>query len=131
MQDKGGRSGGLLGSLLMRSVKPNDPEQPTRSRNIQWALWAVGMLVFALVPFFLDVDRSYVGYYLFIVFDYIILAQGWNLIAGYTGQISLGGNTFLGLGAYTTGIIWLRDITHTGYYFDPFLMLLSGLVRAV
>jgi len=65
------------------------------------------------------------------VFCYIIVAQGWNLIAGYTGQVSLGTHAFFGLGAYTTGIIWLRDITKTGYYFDPVLMVLSGLVPVI
>src|SRR4030042_6614092 len=88
-------------------------------------------IAFAIVPFFLDVSTSYFGYFLFLSFCYTIIAQGWNLVAGYTGLISMGGHAFFGLGAYTTGIIWLRDITKTGYYFDPVLMVLSGLVPVV
>ena len=94
----------------------------------------IGLLVtvvFAGVPFLIDVDTSYFVYYLFLVFCYITVAQGWNLVAGYTGQISLGTHAFFGLGAYTTGIIWLRDITKTGYYFDPVVMVLSGLVPVI
>src|SRR4030042_5339875 len=88
-------------------------------------------IAFAFVPFFLDVSASYFGYFLFLSFCYTIIAQGWNLVAGYTGLISMGGHAFFGLGAYTTGIIWLRDITKTGYYFDPVLMVLSGLVPVI
>jgi branched-chain amino acid transport system permease protein len=85
-------------------------------------------VAFGIVPFFLDVDTSYLGFFLFLSFCYIIIAQGWNLVAGYTGQISLCQNAFFGLGAYTTGLIWVNDVTKTGYYFDPLVMFLSGLV---
>ena len=88
-------------------------------------------IAFAIVPFFLDVNTSYLGYFLFLSFCYTIIAQGWNLVAGYTGQISMGQHAFFGLGAYTTAIIWLRDITKTGYYFDPVTMILSGLVPVI
>jgi branched-chain amino acid transport system permease protein len=53
------------------------------------------------------------------------VAQGWNLVAGYTGQISLGQNAFFGLGAFTTALLWFWNVTHTGYWFDPVLMILS------
>jgi branched-chain amino acid transport system permease protein len=89
------------------------------------------IIAFGTVPFYINVDTSYFAYYLFLVFCYITAAQGWNLVAGYAGQISLGGHAFFGLGAYTTGIIWLRDITKTGYYFDPVLMVLSGLIPVI
>jgi branched-chain amino acid transport system permease protein len=88
-------------------------------------------VAFGIVPFFLDVDTSYLGFFLFLSFCYIIIAQGWNLVAGYTGQISLCQNAFFGLGAYTTGLIWVNDVTKTGYYFDPVVMVLSGLVPVI
>jgi branched-chain amino acid transport system permease protein len=87
--------------------------------------------IFALLPLFMDVETSYWIYFLFLTFVNIVIAQGWNIVAGYAGQISLGQNMFFGLGAYTTAIIWIHDITHTGYYFDPLVMLLSGLVPAM
>lgn len=89
------------------------------------------VIAFACVPFFLDVDKSYFVFFLFLTFCHIVISQGWNFVAGYTGQISLGQHAFFGLGAYTTAIIWLRDITKTGYYFDPVTMILSGLVPVV
>jgi branched-chain amino acid transport system permease protein len=34
-----------------------------------------------------------------------VLGQSWNLLGGYTGQISFGHAAFFGVGAYTTGIL--------------------------
>lgn len=89
------------------------------------------VIAFACVPFVLDVDKSYFVFFLFLSFCHVTISQGWNFVAGYTGQISLGQHAFFGLGAYTTAIIWLRDITKTGYFFDPVTMILSGLVPVV
>jgi branched-chain amino acid transport system permease protein len=83
------------------------------------------------VPVVLDADQSYFVFFLFLSFCHIVITQGWNFVGGYTGQISLGQHAFFGLGAYTTAIIWLRDLTKTGYYFDPVTMILSGLVPVV
>jgi branched-chain amino acid transport system permease protein len=103
----------------------------SRSGLIKLGIGFLVLIAFATAPFYFDVDRSYFGYYLFLVFVYIIIAQGWNLVSGYAGQISMAGNSFFALGAYTTGIIWLRNITHTGYYFDPLVMVLSGVLPIV
>jgi branched-chain amino acid transport system permease protein len=79
----------------------------------------------------LDTEASYLIYFLFLAFTYIALSQSWNLIAGYTGQISLGHHAFFSIGAYVTGMVWIHDVTGTGYYFDPLTMFLSGLGSAV
>lgn len=36
---------------------------------------------------------------------YVVLAIGWNLLAGYTGQFSLAHHTFAGIGAYTSALL--------------------------
>jgi len=41
---------------------------------------------------------------------YITLAQSWNVLAGFGGQVSLGISGFVGTGAYVTGLLLL----HTG-----------------
>lgn len=89
------------------------------------------LIALVLLPFFVNAERSYLISSIFLCFCYIIIGQAWNLVAGYTGQISLGQHAFFGLGAYTTALIWLHDITKTGYYFDPVTMFLSGLVPAI
>jgi branched-chain amino acid transport system permease protein len=42
-----------------------------------------------------------------------LLASAWNLIGGYTGYPDFGGAAFLGIGAYTTGILMTR--VHTPF----------------
>lgn len=92
---------------------------------------AVAAIVLAVLPWFINVDESFFIFYLFTVFVYIAVGQGWNIVGGYTGQISMGSHAFFALGAYTTAIIWIHDWTKTWYYFDPLLMLISGMVAAL
>lgn len=99
-------------------------------RTVYLTIIALVIIVLAVLPFYSDVD-SFFAYYLFLCFVYIILSQGWNLVAGYTGQISLGTHAFFALGAYTTAILWLHDVTKTWYYFDPLVMIISGLIPAI
>ena len=100
------------------------------ARYIGIALLVTLILVF--VPFVSDSEKSYLIFFLFLTFCHIILTQGWNLVAGYTGQISLGTHAFFALGAYTTAMIWRADLFKGGnYYFDPFTMILSGLVPVI
>ncbi|QND66346.1 branched-chain amino acid ABC transporter permease [Mesorhizobium loti] len=92
----------------------------------------------ALLPLLPGAVDSYAFSFLFFVFIYAIMAQGWNLVAGFGGQISLGNHAFFGLGAYTTAILWsgnylwgsLYDSHPNVYYFDPVTMVLGGLVAA-
>lgn len=101
-------------------------------RNLSWlGVGIIAVLFFATLPLYYDVANGQLGILLFLVFIYGIVAQGWNLVAGYTGQISLGQNAFFGLGAFTTALLWFWNITHTGYWFDPVLMILSLLAPAV
>ena len=34
-----------------------------------------------------------------------VAASGWNIMAGYAGYVSLGHSAFIGVGAYTAGIV--------------------------
>lgn len=83
---------------------------------------------FLLLPLFVDVESSFIITFLFQSFLFITISQGWNLVAGYAGQISLGQHAFLGVGAYATGIAWMA-----GYvgFFDPRAFFLSALASAV
>lgn len=86
----------------------------------------------ALVPLLPGAADTYVFFLLFLFFVHAIIAQSWNLVAGYTGQISLGQHAFFGLGAYTTALLWSRGVfgeEHT-YYFDPLTLVASGVIAA-
>ena len=78
---------------------------------------------FIIYPLLVDAEFSYLVYFLYTTFIYVTLAQGWNLAAGYTGQVSLGQHAFFGVGAYMTAITWRAEWTG---YLDPLAMLMSG-----
>ncbi|CDX51467.1 Inner-membrane translocator [Mesorhizobium plurifarium] len=110
----------------------------TMSRPSQWIAIVV-IAALALLPFLPGAVDAYYFSFLFFVFLYAVMAQSWNLVAGYGGQISLGSHAFFGLGAYTTAILWsgnylwgsLYDSHPNIYYFDPVTMLLGGFVAAL
>ncbi len=63
---------------------------------------------------------------LILIFVLGVMATGWNVIAGFTGYVSLGQSAFLGLGAYTVGL--LTRVVHV----SPFLLApLGGIVAAL
>ncbi|MBI5523403.1 MAG: branched-chain amino acid ABC transporter permease [Desulfarculus sp.] len=73
-------------------------------------LWMAAMFVALLVyPLFSAEANSLTGMNvtnLFnLIFIYVIGAHGLNLLTGFTGQISLGHGAFMGVGAYTAGIL--------------------------
>jgi branched-chain amino acid transport system permease protein len=46
---------------------------------------------------------------LFLVYLYVTMAQSWNILAGYAGQINLGHAAFFGVGALTTRGLWTDE----------------------
>ncbi len=67
------------------------------------ALTVVGLFVL-LYPHVLF--EPYQRHILVMVFIYGLMAQGWNLLAGYCGQISLGQAIFFGIGAYSASYFY-------------------------
>jgi branched-chain amino acid transport system permease protein len=72
----------------------------TVARALRAALLACVAL--AWLPWALSEYHTHV---LVISFSYVILAIGWNLLAGYAGQFSLAHHTFAGVGAYTSALL--------------------------
>jgi branched-chain amino acid transport system permease protein len=73
-------------------------------------VWMIALGVFLLVfPFFAQTVSDWLGINVLnlfnLIFIYIVGAHGLNLLTGYTGQISLGHGAFMGVGAYTAGIL--------------------------
>ncbi|MBI4800449.1 MAG: branched-chain amino acid ABC transporter permease [Desulfarculus sp.] len=59
-----------------------------------------GLLVLPLV-----VREPYYQHLLILVLLWVTIGTGWNLLAGYTGQVSFGAAGFFGVGAYTAGLL--------------------------
>lgn len=72
-------------------------------RGLIWGLVALAGL--ALVP--AVIHRDDVLNFLFLVLLSVTLAQSWNLIGGYAGQVNLGHAAFFGLGALVTRTLWI------------------------
>lgn len=94
------------------------------------SIFCIVLLLFGLValPLVLDAESSFLIYFLYMSFIYVSVAQGWNLVAGYTGQVSLGQHAFFGVGAYVTAMSWKAGLTG---YLDPVAFLASGGIAAV
>lgn len=71
------------------------------SRRFYITLFSVAGL-FCTLPLVLDDYRLHV---IIISLFYIMMASSWNLLAGYTGQVSFAHAAFSGIGAYTSGIL--------------------------
>ena len=55
------------------------------------------------------------------IFLYALLAQAWNLLGGYCGQVSLGSAVFFGIGAYASSVLSLW------WGVSPWLGMLAGM----
>ena len=75
---------------------------PLLVKRAGWCLLAYAAL--AWVPW---AASEYHTHVLVTSLYYVVLAIGWNLLAGYTGQFSLAHHTFAGIGAYTSALLVL------------------------
>lgn len=57
-----------------------------------------------------------------LVLLFALMGQGWNVLGGYAGQVSIGHGLYYGLGAYTAALLAIR------LGVDPWLGLLAGIV---
>jgi len=82
---------------------------------------AAGLLAFALLPLTLGVYHQHI---LIVCLFYVMMAASWNLLAGYTGQVSFGHAAFAGIGAYASGILAAKAGV------DPWLGVMVGTLLA-
>ncbi|MFQ5900951.1 MAG: branched-chain amino acid ABC transporter permease [Thermodesulfobacteriota bacterium] len=76
-------------------------------RSYRKLLFSAGLfLILALFP--LLVNNDYYQHLLILVFMWVVLGSAWNLLGGYTGQVSFGHAVFFGVGAYTAGLLYLK-----------------------
>lgn len=68
-------------------------------------LW-IGIVIAALLPLVMD-NRFYLNMFILILL-FATVANAWNVLGGYGGQLSLGHAIFFGLGAYTSALLFLK-----------------------
>ena len=85
-------------------------------------------LVLAFLLIFPAFNMPYLNTFLIILFMYVLLAQSYDLVGGYTGYINMGHIAFFGLGAYTFGILWNEGLS---LYFSFLAGILAAVIFAI
>jgi branched-chain amino acid transport system permease protein len=67
-------------------------------------------LIIILISLPLILKSQYFLSLMITLFIYVVLAESWNLLGGYTGQVSLGHGAFFGVGALVTRLLWVNKI---------------------
>ncbi len=107
----------------METVLDHARQEPVWNTNkkviVALVALTLGLIVFPLFgpsPFYLHL--------MILIFMYAVMSQSWNVIAGLSGQISLGHGAFFGIGAYTSSVLYVQ------YGITPWLGILLGMVFA-
>lgn len=83
----------------------------------------VGIVIcFALVP--MVITKAYILNLIILICLYSILSHSWNILGGFTGQVSLGHSTFFGIGALVFRYLWTMDI-------PPYLALCGASISSL
>lgn len=78
--------------------------EPVWTAPPAWAMAFGGILAVVLLLFPLVGTTTFSHHVMIMIFLYALMAQAWNVMAGLSGQISLGHAMFFGIGAYAGGI---------------------------
>lgn len=78
---------------------------PSVARHVALALLVLALLLLLAAPL---LAGAYWLRVLSTIFMYAVIAQGINLMAGYTGYPAFGNVVFFGLGAYTTAVLMVK-----------------------
>lgn len=74
-------------------------------KNTKVILACMTVVLLGLLPQGLNVYQQHV---MIVSLFYVMMAASWNLLAGYTGQVSFAHAAFAGIGAYTSGILAVK-----------------------
>jgi len=98
----------------------------TKERQLL-ALKVVGgvVLAIALLAFPLVFKKPFPQRMMILIFMNALLAEAWNILGGYAGQVSLGHAVFFGLGAYTSSFMLIQ------WGITPWLGMVVGILVAV
>jgi len=68
--------------------------------------WLPLILLAVLLAFPLVVTSDYFLHLMILFFLWVMIGSSWNVLAGFTGQVSFGHAAFFGAGAYTAGLLF-------------------------
>jgi branched-chain amino acid transport system permease protein len=70
-------------------------------KSLRWPIFVV-IAAFAVFP--LVVPSDYFRHIIIMALMWVVIGASWNLMAGFTGQVSFGHAIFFGVGAYAAGL---------------------------
>ncbi len=112
-------------SEQVEAVKAEAPGRASTATRAGVGVILFGGLLLAALAFPIVYQLPYPRDVAIKILLYSTLAQAWNILAGYCGQISLGHAVFFGAGAYTSSIL------QTTFGWNPWIGLLAGAAVAV
>lgn len=115
-------SGTTESGLLAKALAEPLHRQTPRGRKVLYVVLAIAVLVF---PHVFESSHPYTVHLMITFFTYALMAQSWNILAGFCGQISLGHAAFFGIGAYSTGYLFFA------YQISPWIGMLVGILIAM
>lgn len=107
--------------LTLAMAEPlHTPASPMRK-----AFYVLLGLVVLVFPHVFESSYPHYVHVMITIFMYALMAQSWNILAGFCGQISLGHAAFFGIGAYSTGYLFFA------YQLSPWIGMLVGVLIAM
>ena len=98
-------------------IAKSEPLGNTNNRVV-FLISTLIILLFALP--LLGLNSFYLHLFI-MIFMHAVMAQSWNVIAGFSGQISLGHGAFFGIGAYATSFFYMQ------YGVSPWISIFFGM----
>ena len=99
------------------AIAKSEPIWNTNNRVISIIAGLI-ILLFTLPLFGMN---SFYLHLFIMIFMHAVMAQSWNVIAGFSGQISLGHGAFFGIGAYTSSFFFVQ------YGISPWISIFIGM----
>jgi branched-chain amino acid transport system permease protein len=104
----------------MDSVLDKARQEPLWNTNKKIVALLAALTVF-LFSFPLFGPNAFYLHLMIMIFMYAVMSQSWNVIAGLSGQISLGHGVFFGIGAYTSSFLFVE------YGLTPWIGIFIGM----
>lgn len=105
-------------------LEVGSPRAGNRRRSALRRHWGIiALAVMIIVP--IVVDHPYYREILALIFLWSAMAGAWNIMGGYAGKFSLGHAAFFGVGAYTSGLLYVR------LGVSPWLGMIAGMFLSV
>lgn len=90
------------------------------ARRLNAGTVALGLVIVVALAYPWVFSMPFQQHLAILIFTYALMAVAWNILGGYTGQVSLGNTIFFGTGAYTSTVLLMN------FLISPWVGMLVG-----